>query len=82
MPNELLARLAVLGERPVLAAPIGRLLAAIARTKNRTLDADEMHAAHDEARAIVVQLRGLAARSELHPLPGEAQHNSPSVTAG
>ncbi|RKN11589.1 hypothetical protein [Streptomyces radicis] len=73
VPNELVAKLAVLGESPVLAAPVGRLLAAVARTKNRTLDADEFHAAHDEARAIVARLRGLAARGGLHPVPGEAR---------
>ncbi|RKN20275.1 hypothetical protein D7318_19165 [Streptomyces radicis] len=60
VPNELVAKLAVLGESPALAAPIGRLLAAVARTKDRMLDADQRHAAHDEARAAVARLREAA----------------------
>ncbi|RKN12137.1 hypothetical protein D7319_04475 [Streptomyces radicis] len=63
VPGELVATLAPLGESPVLAAPIGRLLAAVARTKDRTLDADQRHAAHDAARAAVARLRE-AARQE------------------
>ncbi|WP_147437817.1 hypothetical protein [Streptomyces radicis] len=60
VPGELVATLAPLGESPVLAAPIGRLLAAVARTRDRTLDADQRHAAHDEARAAVARLREAA----------------------
>ncbi|WP_147437644.1 hypothetical protein [Streptomyces radicis] len=41
--------MSALGAR--LTAPVGRLLAAVARTKDRTLDTDALHAAHDEARA-------------------------------
>ncbi|WP_147255777.1 hypothetical protein [Streptomyces sp. PT12] len=62
VPGELVATLAPLGESPVLAAPVGRLLAAVARTKDRTLDADQRHAAHDEARAAVARLREAARR--------------------
>ncbi|RBM22410.1 hypothetical protein DEH69_04340 [Streptomyces sp. PT12] len=62
VPGELVAMLAPLGESPVLAAPVGRLLAAVARTKDRTLDADQLHAAHDEARAAVARLREAARR--------------------
>ncbi|WP_181727216.1 hypothetical protein [Streptomyces sp. PT12] len=53
-----MATLAPLGESPVLAAPIGRLLAAIARTKDRTLDADQRHA----TRTAVARLREAARR--------------------
>ncbi|WP_147255696.1 hypothetical protein [Streptomyces sp. PT12] len=60
VPSELVARLSPLGESSVLAAPIGRLLVAVARTKDRTLDADQLHAAHDEARAAVARLREAA----------------------
>ncbi|WP_147437587.1 hypothetical protein [Streptomyces radicis] len=60
VPGELVARLAPLGESPVLAAPLARLLAAVARTRDRTLDADQLHAAHDEARAAVARLREAA----------------------
>ncbi|RBM15863.1 hypothetical protein DEH69_17605 [Streptomyces sp. PT12] len=63
VPGELVATLAPLGESPALAAPVGRLLAAVASTKDRTLDADQRHAAHDEARAAVARLRK-AARQE------------------
>ncbi|WP_183091707.1 hypothetical protein [Streptomyces radicis] len=51
-----------MGESPALAAPVGRLLAAVARTKDRTLDADALHAAHDDARAAVARLREVARR--------------------
>ncbi|RBM05625.1 hypothetical protein [Streptomyces sp. PT12] len=60
VPGELVATLAPLGESPVLAAPVGRLLAAVARTKDRALDADQRHAAHDAARATVAHLRKAA----------------------
>ncbi|RBM06926.1 hypothetical protein DEH69_26075 [Streptomyces sp. PT12] len=63
VPGELVATLAPLGESPVLAAPVGRLLAAVARTKDRTLDADQRHAAHDAARATVAHLREAARRA-------------------
>ncbi|RBM07366.1 hypothetical protein DEH69_25335 [Streptomyces sp. PT12] len=63
VPGELVATLAPLGESPALAAPVTRLLAAVARTKDRTLDADQRHAAHDAARATVAHLRK-AARQE------------------
>ncbi|RBM19867.1 hypothetical protein [Streptomyces sp. PT12] len=62
VPGELVATLAPLGESPALAAPVGRLLAAVARTKDRALDADQRHAAHDAARAAVARLRKAARR--------------------
>ncbi|RBM22010.1 hypothetical protein, partial [Streptomyces sp. PT12] len=54
-----------LGESPALAAPVGRLLAAVAHTKDHTLNADQRHAAHDAARATVAHLRK-AARQASH----------------
>ncbi|RKN04758.1 hypothetical protein D7319_27430 [Streptomyces radicis] len=63
VPGELVATLAPLGESPALAAPIARLLAAVARTKDRTLNADQRHAAHDAARATVARLREAARRA-------------------
>ncbi|WP_159001599.1 hypothetical protein [Streptomyces sp. SBT349] len=65
VPADLVARLAELGDRPDLIAPVARLMDAATRTKRRAASADELHAAHEQARTAVADLR-TAARAR-HP---------------
>ncbi|WP_049579231.1 hypothetical protein [Streptomyces sp. SBT349] len=68
VPADLVTRLAEVGDRPDLIAPVARLMDAATRTKNRAASTDELHAAHDQARTAVADLR-TAARAGLPATP-------------